>query len=206
MNRARNSRSAFSLIEILIVIVILSVVAVAAIPSTSATGEMQLQSAAQMVAAQLQYARDLAQTYSSEYRIDFASDGTKMTLSHDGSSSSLDTLPTAPFSNIGGSSTTQVFWFNELAGQGVAVTIGTVRAVGSSETEVDAVVFESLGNTTRSETTRLWLTLDQGSEHISIPIEINPVTGLVTVGDLIDGVADSLDDGSSPLIYNVIQS
>lgn len=53
-------RSGFTLIEILIVVVILAIAAMTAIPMMSSAGSVQIRSAANMVAADLEYAKSMA--------------------------------------------------------------------------------------------------------------------------------------------------
>jgi len=53
-------RSGFTLIEVLIVVVILAIAAMTAIPMMSSAGSVQIRSAANMVAADLEYAKSMA--------------------------------------------------------------------------------------------------------------------------------------------------
>lgn len=56
----RNSARGFTLVEIVIVLVILSIVALAAIPLVSSGGSMQIRSAANLIAADLEFAKSTA--------------------------------------------------------------------------------------------------------------------------------------------------
>ncbi len=56
----RYSRDAFTLIEILVVVVIIAIAAMMAIPMMSSAGSMQVRSAANMIAADLEYAKSMA--------------------------------------------------------------------------------------------------------------------------------------------------
>lgn len=60
MWQQNKERSAFTLIELLVVIVILSVAAAIVVPMASSAANMQLRSAVNMVAADLEYAKSLA--------------------------------------------------------------------------------------------------------------------------------------------------
>ena len=55
-----SSRRAFTLIELIVVIVIMAIAAVLAVPMMSSAADMQLQAAANMLAADIEYAKNLA--------------------------------------------------------------------------------------------------------------------------------------------------
>ncbi len=61
----------FSVIEILVVLVILAIVAMVAIPAASSAGGMQLRSAANMIAADLEYAKSMAITRTQDFSVVF---------------------------------------------------------------------------------------------------------------------------------------
>ena len=71
--KLRNVRTGFTIVEILIVVVILSIAALAAIPMMSSASSFQIRSAANMIAADLEYAKSMAisrgQTYSVEFDV-----------------------------------------------------------------------------------------------------------------------------------------
>jgi len=56
----KNIKNGFTLIELMIVIVILSITALTAIPMLSSGASMQIRSAANMIAADLEYAKSMA--------------------------------------------------------------------------------------------------------------------------------------------------
>jgi type II secretion system protein H len=58
--RVRNTSSGFTIIEILIVVVILAIAAMIAVPLASSAAGTQVRSAANMVAADLEYAKSMA--------------------------------------------------------------------------------------------------------------------------------------------------
>lgn len=64
-------RSAFSLIEMVIVMVIMAIAAVVAIPMMSSAGTVQLRSAANMIAADLEYAKSMAISRQKTYSVVF---------------------------------------------------------------------------------------------------------------------------------------
>jgi len=61
----------FTIIEILIVVVILAIAAMTAIPMMSSAGSVQVRSVANMIAADLEYAKSLAITKGQDYRVVF---------------------------------------------------------------------------------------------------------------------------------------
>lgn len=63
--------TAFTLIEILIVVVILAIAAVTAIPMMSSAGGVQMRSAANMIAADLEYAKSMAISRGQNYSVVF---------------------------------------------------------------------------------------------------------------------------------------
>ncbi len=69
--RAGDYNRGFSVIEILIVLVILAIVAMVAIPVTSSAVSMQLRSAANMIAADLEYAKSMAIARTQDYSVVF---------------------------------------------------------------------------------------------------------------------------------------
>ncbi len=67
----RWARGGFTIIEILIVVVILAIAAMTAIPMISSAGSIQVRSAANMIAADLEYAKSLAITKGQHFSVVF---------------------------------------------------------------------------------------------------------------------------------------
>lgn len=65
------TRSGFTLIEIIIVVAILAIAAMTAIPLMSSGGSVQIRSAANMIAADLEYARSMAISRGQYYYVKF---------------------------------------------------------------------------------------------------------------------------------------
>ncbi|MBN2269206.1 MAG: prepilin-type N-terminal cleavage/methylation domain-containing protein, partial [Sedimentisphaerales bacterium] len=65
----------FTIIEILIVVVILAIAAMTAIPMISSAGSVQVRSAANMIAADLEYAKSLAITKGQNFTVAFDASG-----------------------------------------------------------------------------------------------------------------------------------
>jgi len=67
----RGISGGFTLIEIIIVVVILAIAAMTAIPLMSSAGSVQIRSAANMIAADLEYARSMAISRGQNYSVVF---------------------------------------------------------------------------------------------------------------------------------------
>jgi len=193
------NRPGFSLLEILIVIVLVSVVAASVIPLMSPSLDIELESAGEVVASQLDYARHLAVTHSSTYRVQFNLADDSLTLTHTGTNASLDALPATPLWQRTASSTARVFRLGELHAVDVPVHITAVRTLGTPQQAVSDIEFTPLGATTRSETTVIWLTAGDHLAQRYLPVSINPVTGLATVGDLQNNPPSTLGESVGDL-------
>ena len=71
MASLRDESSGFTLVEILIVVMIMAIAAMIAIPMMSSAGSVQVQSAANMVAADLEYAKGMAIGRQQNYSVVF---------------------------------------------------------------------------------------------------------------------------------------
>lgn len=67
----KDCRPGFTMIEVMVVVVIISIVAMMAIPLISSAGSMQLKSAANMIAADLEYAKSMAISRQKIYAVVF---------------------------------------------------------------------------------------------------------------------------------------
>jgi len=67
----RDRSSGFTMVEILIVVVIIAIAAMMAIPMMSSGGSMQIRSAANMIAADLEYAKSMAISRQKNYSVVF---------------------------------------------------------------------------------------------------------------------------------------
>lgn len=69
--RTRNISSSFTMVEILIVVVIIAIAAVMVIPMMTSAAGMQIRSAANMIAADLEYAKSMAITRGQNFSVVF---------------------------------------------------------------------------------------------------------------------------------------
>lgn len=177
-------RRGLTLIEILITVAILGILAAAIIPQFGATAPDQVRGAAQIVAADLEYARSLAIANNSTYLITFTTTRNGYILTHSGTNTSLDALPDNPFRKPSQDARSLIVLLSDFPHVGAGAKIATIVTDETSPQVVDSIEFDTLGQTTRKQPTLIWLSSRAGAEDIYLPIEINPVTGLVTIGEI----------------------
>jgi prepilin-type N-terminal cleavage/methylation domain-containing protein len=182
MDNNRPRRGGYSLIELLMVIAVMAVVAAALIPSASNSISEQLEAAARVLAADLDYARTLAVTHESKYKAAINTAQHQWTLTHSGTDTALNSLPASPFHLAQEPATQRTTQLRALLGSSVGLSIYSVYANGTSLTALNEVEFGPLGSTTRSEETVIWLSAGSGRATRYVPVRVNPITGLATVG------------------------
>jgi prepilin-type N-terminal cleavage/methylation domain-containing protein len=182
MSRISNRRTAYTLLELLMVVAIIAIVSAALIPSANSGVSEQLEAAARVLAADLDYAHTLAVTYESKYRTSFNTSAHTWTLTHSGTNAALSSLPASPFHAVQAPATQRTTQLRSLPGASVQLSIYAVLSQGSPTASVSDVEFGPLGSTTRTAETVVWLTAGAGSATRYVDVRVNPVTGLVTVG------------------------
>lgn len=180
----RSSRKALTLVELLLVIALLGAVVGALLPSFRPAVNEQLASTAQTIAADIMYCRDLAVGNSSQYTLTFDTANDRYWLEHTGSNPSLDDLPPQPFSGSGSTATRHVIDLAELPFLAEPVRLIAAESVGSTTQSVTSLEMGPLGETTRSEPTRVWFGCGSGNDELYIFVEVDPVTGLVEIGEV----------------------
>jgi len=181
---------------LLIVITLIGIMTAMAIPSAQpATGD-QLRAGANVMLADLDFARSLAIANDSKYRVSFDVAGNRYLLTHSGSDSSLDQLPSPLFPSADDTSTQQVTRFDDLPNlRSTSVILLGAATTGTTSTMLSDVEFGPLGQTTQTETTVIWLTAGAGAAQRYISLQINPVTGLVSVGAILKALPSGLPGG-----------
>ncbi len=182
MSRRRNPCPAFALIEVLIVIALMGILAGLVLPSSNPTIHDQLRSAAQIVATDLAYARSLAVTYGSTYKIAFDPATNCYTLTHSGADPSLNVLPSSPFRNPNDPPDKHVVDLDDLPRIGAPVKIVAVGPGDVAAGTAGVVEFGPLGETSSAAVTVIWLSAAEGTARRYITLSVNPVTGLATTG------------------------
>ncbi len=175
-------RPGFSIFELLMVVTIMGILAAIAIPNLTPGAAQQLRSAGKLLAADLTYARSLAVANNSYYLVTFDLQDNCYVLTHSGTNASLDTLPDSAMRNPSDPDDQQIVDLKELPDLAGKVCLYAVRAGGA----VTTVEFGPLGSTERSAETTIWLQIGNQTEPRWIGVTINPVTGLATVGDVLD--------------------
>lgn len=170
---------AFSLLEVLLVLALMALLAGLALPRASASLRDQLQATAQIVAADLAYARSLAVAQSDRYRVRFDLSQNRYTLEYSGTNSSLQSLPPSPFRESSTATTEQVVNLSTLPHLGIPVRLVAVVTAGTCSVATDRIEFGPLGSTTSSNFTLIWLGAGTGASTRYYVLAVHPVTGLV---------------------------
>ena len=179
----RNQFHAFSLLELLIVVSIMGILAALAMPSLTAGVHEQMQAVGQVIASDLQYGRSLAVANASRYQFTFDIAGNHYVLRHRGANAALHVLPPSPFRSP--NDPADEYWVHvdelpQLGGH--QVRIMSVTAADGTAIADGAIEFGPLGETSRTEETRIWIAGGHGSQQRYLSIHVDPVTGLASLG------------------------
>jgi Tfp pilus assembly protein FimT len=180
----------------LVVISIVAVIAGVVITQFDSVSHDQLLGTAQVVAADLAHARNLAVTNNSSYKITFDRGNNGYTLAHSGTNIALDVLPTSAFHSASGSTTQQITDLASLpigaSGIHLAVVESNDPMMVSFPTQVFDVEFGPLGETKRATRTTIWLAANAQRGRRFIGIDVDPITGLASIGTIQTAVPQSL--------------
>jgi Tfp pilus assembly protein FimT len=172
----------------LVVITLVAIIAGVVITKFDSVSHDQLLGTAQVVAADIAQARNLAVTNNSSYKITFDPEGNRYVLTHSGINSALDVLPASAFHSASGSTTQHATDLSSLPlGSSIVSLAGVESSDPKSATAPEQVLdveFGPLGETTRTLRTTIWLSAGARNEWKFIGIEIDPITGLASIGTL----------------------
>lgn len=174
---------AFTLIEVMIVVAIVGIMAATAISSMNPSVYSELHKVAQIVAGDVGYARSLAVTNNSKYRLKFEVNPNRYILEHTGSDPSFDILPDTPFRADDDPPKRQIVRLADLKNTAMTVRLVAVHALSSTPEVVTDVEFAPNGGTTRIEETKIWLTAGSGENQRYLAVRISAVTGLTWIED-----------------------
>jgi len=179
-NRQHNG---FTLIELMIVIVVTAILIGIVLPNSSASLYEQLRSASQILQYDIAYARSLATSNASTYRIAFDTTNNKYTLTHVGTNPNLNVLPDSAFLNEDEPDDQHTTNLHELLGLTNVKLLGIVETDGIKQIRsLEYLEFGPLGETTTRGNTEIWLQSGPEDDQRYISVTVNPVTGLTTIG------------------------
>jgi prepilin-type N-terminal cleavage/methylation domain-containing protein len=168
----KHGRNGFTLVELIIVVVILSIAALMAVPMVSSAADMQVRSAANQIAAHLDYAKSMAITHQQSHSVVFdVSNEIYQVQDADGN---LIDHPVNPGSFVVDFSNTEL--------DKVDIT--------SADFDGDitrAITFDYLGSPYSGTDTTTPLNSGQiilQANDFSITVSVEPITGYVTISGL----------------------
>ncbi len=170
----------------------------AMIPQLEPGNAEQLEGAAQILSADLAYARNLSVSHGSNYELTFFLDANRYVLQHSGTNSLLDALPPSAFKSPNDPATEQSTDLDDLPRIGQAASFVAVLTLTPGPVYVSDVEFGELGETTRSEPTVIWLRCGAGADTIYLSVTVDPVTGLSSIGDIQSAAPPSPPQTSQP--------
>ena len=171
----RHFRRGFTLVEIIIVVVILGIAALMAVPMVSSAADMQVRSAANRIAADLDYAKGMAITHQQSYSVVFSpsSESYEIRVEPAGSGDVID-HPVNP-----GSFSVDFSTDRNLS------SVDLVDADFDSDIS-NAITFDYLGSPYSGLDTSTPLNVGQielNADNFTLYVNIEPVTGYITIED-----------------------
>lgn len=183
--RGRLRQRAYTLIELLIVIALMGILAALLLPQFEPSTHEQLQGAAQIIAGDIAYARNLAVSHDSKYRLTFHAAANSYTLQHTGTNHLLDVLPLTPYRTNTSTPDQQVTLLEALPHIGAAVEVVGIQVGGNATAATGMLEFTSLGGLQGAEPVTIWLACGTDQTRRYLPLTVAPVTGLCEVGEFV---------------------
>jgi len=167
----------------LIVISLLGIVAGFMLTRFEPTIHDQLHGAAQVITSDLAYARSLAVSNGSTYRIQFSPENDRYVLSHSGDNPVFDTLPPSAYRQPDDPPHEQSTEMNRLPLVSGNVELVAVTTAEDPPQGISQLEFGPLGETTQAAGCIIWIASGQGDVRRYISVRVNPITGLAWIGD-----------------------
>jgi prepilin-type N-terminal cleavage/methylation domain-containing protein len=175
-------RAAYSLIELSTVVAVMAICTAVAMPLMNSTPIERLEGVARIVVDDLNYARSLAVTNNSLYRITFDTTNNLYYIEHSGTNAALNTLPKLATRSGNDTATRQYTYLARSVASNGSIRLYAVRS--SSGATVSQLEFRTFGETTQSLATTVWLAYGTSTAARYVPITVNQITGLVTIGNM----------------------
>ena len=167
----RKKVHAFTMIEINVVVVILSIAALIAVPMVGSAADMQARAACNQIAADIEYAKNMAITHQENYSVDFNSSAESYSIKN--ASGTVIANPLRPSTD----------YTVNFSGDSRFDQINISTANFDSDLD-EAVTFDYLGSPYKGLSTATPLnsgriTISAG--NFTLYVDVEPVTGFVTI-------------------------
>ena len=168
-SKLKIAESGFTLIELIVVMVVIAIAALLAVPMISSAADVQVSSAAHMIAADLEYAKSLAMTSQQNYSVAFDPGNDSYEIRNTDGNVIDHPLKAGSLFTI------------NLQNEGAVKHVDITAADFDSQT---AVTFNYLGSPYSGTTTANPLnagTISLAARQFTMDIEVTPVTGSIKI-------------------------
>lgn len=172
----------FSLIEVLVVVAILAALAGMAVTFTEPSPPARLQMTADMLAADLERAQELALSRGSPHRATFEGAENRFVLKHAGANAALHDLPAYARTRQAEVRTQATYALRERSGYGKYVSIAAFEPAALYVEDEFPLLFAADGSLADGRTATIWLASFDDGRTSFLPVRIYAVTGVVSIG------------------------
>jgi prepilin-type N-terminal cleavage/methylation domain-containing protein len=191
--RTLRERRALTLIELLLTIAVLGILAAILVPQLGGDVPERLSAGAQIVAADVDYARSLAVSNNSTYCLTFDPSSNSYYLQHTGGNAQFNTLPRSPFRQSDDPVDRQTTKLAMLPLPEPGVRLVAVAQMQGAGVSTASLQFTPLGGTTSTYSTVIWLACGGGTLQRYVSIAVDPVTGLITIGSVVSSLPTAVN-------------